>query len=72
MATFQKASLIPASADEVYRWQAREEAFERLTPPWDEIRTLSAPQSLDDGARRVMELQRGPVRPPSALAAGRG
>ena len=28
---------IPAPAAEVFQWQARPGAFERLTPPWESV-----------------------------------
>lgn len=57
---FVRRSLIPASAEDVYRWHARPGAFERLNPPWDPAIVESRSGGIeDDGARVVLRV--GPL-----------
>ena len=61
MPVFEKRSVMPAPAGELYEWHARRGAFERLTPPWQRLRVIERPDSLDDGQRMVFEYKVGPV-----------
>jgi ligand-binding SRPBCC domain-containing protein len=57
----EKRSRLSAPADEVYRWHAREGAFERLCPPWDRPRVESRTGCVElEGARVVLRV--GPLR----------
>ena len=58
---FVRRSLIPASAEEVYRWHARPGAFERLNPPWDPAIVESRSGGIEDEGARVV-LRVGPTR----------
>jgi uncharacterized protein (TIGR01777 family) len=59
--TFVKRSLLPASADEVFRWHARPGALERLSPPWDPAIVESRTGGIEDEGARVV-LRVGPLR----------
>lgn len=61
MPRFEKTSLYPVSAEELYKWHARNGAFERLSPPWDHVRTAHAEGGIEDGALRIMKLKKGPL-----------
>ncbi len=54
--TFVKATLIPASADELFNWHEAPGAFERLTPPWERVRILSRQGGIRDGATVSLEV----------------
>jgi ligand-binding SRPBCC domain-containing protein len=62
MGTFEKKTLISASADALYQWHLEEGAFEILTPPWEKVRVLSRPEHLGDGAEVVLQIAMGPFR----------
>jgi uncharacterized protein len=56
----EKRTSLCAPADEVYRWHAREGAFERLSPPWDRPRVESRTGGVEqEGARVVLRV--GPL-----------
>lgn len=62
MPVFEKKSVMPAPADEVFRWHSRPGAFERLVPPWQRITVTERANGIRDGARLVMVIHTGPVR----------
>ncbi|MEY4947138.1 MAG: hypothetical protein RIR22_1839, partial [Planctomycetota bacterium] len=37
---FEYASEFPASSKEVFDWHKNQSAFERLSPPWDEVKIV--------------------------------
>lgn len=52
---------VPAAA--AFAWHTRPGAFERLSPPWDRVRVVERSGSgVEDGARLVLEIRKGPVR----------
>jgi uncharacterized protein len=59
---FEKRSLINAPAEAVFEWHERPGAFQRLTPPWEQIRLISQSGGIRDGARVEIELRIGPIR----------
>ena len=62
MQVFERRSLMPASAGEVYDWHLRPGSFARMTPPWNRIRVLERTgNGFEDGARLVFEVKLGPV-----------
>lgn len=62
MPTFNKRTRIEASAREVFDWHARPGAFERLTPPWEQVEVEERRGGIEDGARLVMRLGRPPLQ----------
>ncbi len=52
---------MPVDASTLYRWHARDGAFQRLVPPWDNIETIAATGGIQDGAKRIMKLHQGPM-----------
>jgi uncharacterized protein (TIGR01777 family) len=58
---FVRRSRIAASADAVFRWHERPGAFERLTPPWEAVRVVERRGGIEDGARIVLRMGRGPL-----------
>jgi hypothetical protein len=51
---------MPVDAQTLYDWHARPGAFERLAPPWDDIRVLEKLGGIEDGARLTMQIHQGP------------
>jgi uncharacterized protein (TIGR01777 family) len=61
MRSFTRRSLLPANAEEVFRWHERPGAFERLNTPWEPARVLSRTGGLD-GGRLVLRVGPGPLK----------
>lgn len=59
---FEKSysSEIPSPAQTVFDWHARPGAFQRLTPPWMDVR-LREHEGIRDGDKAVMRVGLGPV-----------
>lgn len=62
MAEFIHRSRIEAPAAEVFAWHARTGAFERLVPPWEDVRVVRREGGVRDGDRLELEIRRGPFR----------
>ncbi|NIR43708.1 MAG: TIGR01777 family protein [Gemmatimonadetes bacterium] len=62
MPKFIQRSVIDASAAEVFRWHARSGALQRLLPPWERIAVVDRSGGIEDGARTVLRISRGPLR----------
>lgn len=56
---FEKTSLIPASASELFAWHSRAAAFERLAPPWEQVELVSH-EGIEEGQRAVIRMKIGP------------
>ena len=52
---------LPVDRVTAFSWHEREGAFERLTPPWEDVRVLEREGGIRDG-RVTLELARGPVK----------
>ncbi|MBP2648048.1 MAG: Cell division inhibitor [Gemmatimonadetes bacterium] len=57
----ERTTRIERPVDEVWQWHTRPGAFERLTPPWEDVRILERTGGLENGARVVLEVRLGPV-----------
>lgn len=63
MPEFTRATRLPVSAAEAFRWHARPGALERLTPPWEEVSVLDRTGGIEDPGSRVSITTRiGPFR----------
>lgn len=60
MKCFVHRTRICASAAEAFRWHTREGAFQRLTPPWEQVRVLSQSDGIRDGTEVTIETKFGP------------
>jgi uncharacterized protein (TIGR01777 family) len=60
MTRVELESEMPVSAEQLFAWHSRPGAFERLAPPWEEIRVLERRGTIRDGDRLVLELRMGP------------
>ncbi len=47
--------------EEVFDWHTRSGAFQRLTPPWEEVRIRSQDTGIQEGSRVVLGLKKGPA-----------
>lgn len=59
--TFRRRVRLPVRAEEAFAWHARPGAFERLAPPWETVRLVSATGGLAPGARVELALRQGPL-----------
>ncbi len=62
MPIYERRTLIRAPASELFAWHARPGALERLVPPWEDVRVLERSGGIEDGARTVIQLKKGPLR----------
>lgn len=54
---------MPVSPEAMFRWHMRDGAFERLTPPWQDVRVLERSGRPDrEGFRVTLSLGLGPLR----------
>jgi len=58
---FERQSVLPVSAEALYRWHARAGAFERLTPPWQRLELVERQGSIRDGDRSVLRMRLAPL-----------
>lgn len=60
--TFDFASTIERPSQEVFDWHLRPGAFQRLTPPWEDIRSVREASPAEDGSQVEFTLPLGPLR----------
>lgn len=58
---FVKESLFAASADKVFAFHERPDAFELLQPPWQKSEIVKPPTSLQAGTRVIVRVKIGPI-----------
>jgi uncharacterized protein (TIGR01777 family) len=58
---FVRRTRIDAPAGDVFEWHTRPGALERLTPPWEPVAVLERSGGIENGARIVMRMGRGPL-----------
>ena len=61
MPVFEWRSTVPFPADAVYAWHVRPGAFERLSPPWQEVRVVERSGGIEDRGILVFEFGAGPL-----------
>jgi uncharacterized protein (TIGR01777 family) len=54
--TIERSVRLPCSAETAFAWHERPGAFERLTPPWEQVEIVERSGGLEDGARVVMKI----------------
>ena len=59
--TFEKRTLLHASVADAFAWHERPGALERLVPPWDPLRIVSASGMIENGAERILKMHWGPI-----------
>lgn len=62
MGRFVKTTRIEAPAETVFDWHAREGAFERLSPPFEDVRVVSRSGGIRDAGRVALSMAAGPFR----------
>ena len=63
MKTFNKVSRIAAPAEAVFSWHETAEAFEKLLPPWENIRIVErSNDGIKSGTKVTIEMRLGPFR----------
>ncbi len=61
---FVARTRLKAAPEEVFRWHARPEALEDLTPPWEPVEVESRTGGIEDeGSRVQIRMRVGPFRP---------
>ncbi len=58
---FEYCSSFPFSSKKVFDWHKNASAFQRLSPPWEEIRIVERSHSLEAGARTVVDVKIWPI-----------
>ena len=58
---FEYTSGFPFSSKEVFDWHKNESAFQRLSPPWDEVRIVERINGIEKGARTIIDVKIWPI-----------
>ncbi len=62
MTEFKKRSKVQVPANALFAWHGRAGAFERLSPPWENVKIVERQGSIRNGDRLIMALKMGPVK----------
>jgi len=62
LVNFLHESKINAPRNVVWEWHNQEGAFDRLTPPWENLESISAPEDLSPGGTRIIKMKVGPIK----------
>ena len=62
MQTYRRQLPIPATPEAVWAWHAEAAAFDRLVPPWLDVDVVERYDRLENGARLVFVVRRGPMK----------
>lgn len=54
---FERTLSVPVPVEALWQWHERPGAFERLTPPWDDVRVIERTGGLTDGSRVVLDVR---------------
>tara|TARA_B110000438_G_scaffold298514_1_gene346913 strand:- start:1368 stop:2765 length:1398 start_codon:yes stop_codon:yes gene_type:complete len=57
-------SRVTVSPADLFKWHTMRGAFNRLTPPWQDVTLQLAPDEIIDGTQAVLEFKLGPIRRP--------
>lgn len=61
MGSFERRSTMPVPGGELFAWHARPGAFERLVPPWDDVRVVRRTGGLEPGSEVELRMHLGPI-----------
>lgn len=61
MPYFRHRSYFPFPAEDVFDWHLRPGAFERLSPPWMQVRVISRKGGIGDGGTVLLGIKEGPA-----------
>ena len=59
MTLYEKRTVMPLSAKDLFAWHERDGAFERLTPPWEHLKLEHKDPSLQVGSETHFKIQKG-------------
>ncbi len=59
--TYQRQTQVQTAKSELFDWHECEGAFERLSPPWEQVRVRSRSGTIRDGDTVDLEVKVGPV-----------
>ena len=59
---FRHESRLPFPPQDVFAWHTREGAFERLAPPWADVRVRERKGTIRDGDEVLFDIAKGPAR----------
>lgn len=62
MPTFERVSDVDVSAADLFRYHAAPGAFDRLTPPWDDVEVIEPLRRLADGEVAIFKVGVGPAK----------
>ena len=63
MPVFERDCIIDAPVSTVFAYHAASRAFDRLSPPWDDVEVIEPLQRLADGEKAIFKVPVGPVIP---------
>jgi uncharacterized protein len=55
--TYTRSLRVPVPVDALFAWHERDGAFERLSPPWQDVRVLAREGGIRDGATVTLEVR---------------
>jgi uncharacterized protein len=58
---FLRSTPLPVSAADAFAWHERPGAFERLAPPWEQIKVIAKQGGIENGASLTIKQAVGPV-----------
>lgn len=61
MPEFRHRTVLPFPPEEVFAWHERPGAFERLVPPWADLRVVERRGTMAEGGGLTLELEKGPL-----------
>lgn len=61
MDSFERESRFDVPADTLFDWHSRPGAFERLTPPWENVEIADGEEPLHEGLIKVLKMHQGPI-----------
>ena len=61
MPVFRQSSSLQHPVADVFAWHERSGAFQRLTPPWEDVRVARAEGGIRDGAIVELVMKKGPI-----------
>ena len=61
MAVFEKTTRIEVPADDLFTWHEMPGAFQRLIPPWENVKVVKRQRRLADGEQVVLRVGIGPI-----------
>ena len=61
MPTYRQSIDLPQSPEVAFRWHTRPGAFERLTPPFEDVRVVERTGGMDDGGTVTLAVKKAGI-----------